>query len=170
MKNKLETDRLIIRPLTVEDAHEIHGYFSDPAVYEHIPPNPSTSLEETREKLGKIIGMSAKFGGSMAVIEKSSGQIIGDCGIFPSEIEEEAIEIAYRFAKSAWGKGYAVEAAKELLRNGFEEFDLERIIAITGPDHRASIRVMEKLGMKHIGKMEDEYGEIVVYEIHRKQV
>lgn len=166
MTKQLETERLILRPLTVDDAVEIHDYFSDPAVYEHIPPNHSTSLEETREKLKKILKMGAESGyGSLAVIEKATGKIVGDCGIFPSSVDDSKIEIAYRFARPSWGKGFAVEAAQEVLRYSFETYGFDSIIAITGPDHAASIRVMEKLRMKHTGNMKDEYGEVVVYEI-----
>lgn len=170
MVNRLETERLILRPLTVDDADEIHYYFSDPAVYEHIPPNPSTSLEETREKLEKILKMGQESGyGSLAVIEKSTGKLIGDCGIFPSDVDESKIEIAYRFARHTWGKGYAVEAAQAVLRFSFDKYEFGSIISITGPEHAASIRVMEKLGMKHTGNMKDEYGEVVVYEITREE-
>jgi PPOX class probable F420-dependent enzyme len=77
------------------------------------------------------------------------------------------VELAYRFGRASWGRGYATEAAGACLRYGFERLGLERIIAITAPDHLASRRVMEKNGLTLVG-MASFYGrELVQYAIER---
>ena len=77
MKIRLETERLIIRPFIFEDAEHVHPYFSDPEVMARIPSGVSPSIEETRRRMQKILGVQKKFGYSlMAVIEKKSGLII----------------------------------------------------------------------------------------------
>jgi PPOX class probable F420-dependent enzyme len=77
------------------------------------------------------------------------------------------VELAYRFGREFWGRGYATEAAGACLRYGFEQLGLERIIAVTGEDHVASRRVMEKNGLTLVGT-ESYYGrEMVKYAAER---
>lgn len=169
MNIQIETERLIIRDFTADDAESIHRYFSDPEVMARIPSGISENLEKTRQRLDKILCVKEKFGYSlMAVIEKASGEIIGDCGIFPTQGEGPEDEIAWRFAKHTWGKGYATEAARAVLKDGFERFNFNRIIAVTETDHYASRKIMEKLGMKYFGNKEYYSRAMVVYEIFKE--
>jgi PPOX class probable F420-dependent enzyme len=101
------------------------------------------------------------------VREKATGKIVGDCGLFLTEGTGPEVEIAYRFGRLSWGKGYATEAAGACLRFGFEERGLEQIVAVTSPDHIASRRVMEKNGLTFVGT-ETYYGRpMVKYAINR---
>jgi RimJ/RimL family protein N-acetyltransferase len=160
----LETERLFIRPLRVEDAGETHCISSDPEVMRWIPTGPSDSLETTWRKLARYAEHQARHGFSLwAVIEKTSGRIVGDCGLFLVEGRGPDVELAYRFARDAWGKGYASEAARECVRYGLEDLGLARIIAITAPEHVASRRVMEKIGLIDRGTTRLYERDLVLY-------
>ena len=86
--------------------------------------------------------------GPWAVIEKSSGELIGHCGLrFIPDISET--EVLYAFGKDYWGKGYATEAAQASIDFGFEQVGLERIIALAVPENIASRRVVEHCGLEY---------------------
>ena len=161
----LETNRLFIREFTENDAEAFHATLGDPKVMGRIPGGPSSSVEETRKKIQKIIKYYQKWGCCMwALILKESGEMIGDCGLMPVEGKGPEIELTYDIALVHWGKGYATESSIECLRYGLEEMNLKRIIAITFPDHIASMRVMEKAGMSRIQNKCYYNQEMAVYE------
>jgi RimJ/RimL family protein N-acetyltransferase len=96
--------------------------------------------------------MQREIGYTMwAVDDKASGSFIGQCGIRPARsIDESAgseIDLAYHFARQAWGKGYATEAAVAVLAEGLGPIGLDRIMAVALPENHGSWRVMEKAGM-----------------------
>jgi [ribosomal protein S5]-alanine N-acetyltransferase len=87
--------------------------------------------------------------GKWAVYESSTGNLIGMGGLTPWKLDDEdLIDITYRLRQSAWGKGYGLELAKELVKLGFEKLGLEEITATITPDNFPSKRIAEKLGMK----------------------
>jgi RimJ/RimL family protein N-acetyltransferase len=112
------------------------------------------------------------------VVEKSTGGFLGWFHFRPREgVPEDEPELGYRLRKSAWGKGYAAEAAIALIRKGFTEFGVRRVIAETMAVHTGSRRVMEKVGMHVVRTFHadwpdripgDEYGD-VEYEITREE-
>ena len=87
--------------------------------------------------------------GPYAVLEQQSQEVIGYCGLFffPDIDGQAEVEIGYRLALSAWGKGYASEAAKAVRDYAFTALDIRRLIAMIDPSNTASIRVAEKIGM-----------------------
>ena len=89
--------------------------------------------------------------GPYAVVEKNSQDVIGYCGLFffPDIGGHTEVEIGYRLAKSAWGKGYATEAARIVCDHAFTTLGIKRLIALIDPSNVASIRVAEKIGMKY---------------------
>lgn len=89
--------------------------------------------------------------GPYAVVEQSSGNMIGYCGLyyFSNVNGRPEVEIGYRLQRSAWGQGYAVEAARAARDFAFDTLDIERLIAIIDPGNLASIRVAEKIGMHY---------------------
>lgn len=89
--------------------------------------------------------------GMFAVIERKSRQLIGRCGLQHLDNTSE-IEIGYLFEQEVWGKGYATESAKEVLRHGFDDLELDRIVAVTYPENTRSRRVLEKIGLNYIGE------------------
>jgi len=83
-----------------------------------------------------------------AVEAKATGEFVGQSGLVPVEGIGPEIEIAYHFAKTSWGKGYATEAAIAVLAHGLGDLGLARVIAIVMPSNVASCRVVEKAGMR----------------------
>lgn len=165
----IETKRLQIRPFIPEDLEAFHSILGDPKVMEHIPGGPSTSIEKTKQTLGKIIALQESFGFSQwAIILKGENKIVGDCGLIPVEGKGPDIEVTYDVASDYWGKGIATEAAGAVIDYGFSRLELNKIIGITYPWHKTSIRVLEKCGMIYF-KKSNLYGhEMVVYEISKK--
>jgi RimJ/RimL family protein N-acetyltransferase len=166
----LITKRLIVRPFRLSDDDAFHTVLGDPEVMKDIPGGPSPSVPATRSKLRRIIEMQDRYGLSMwALIERESNTIIGDCGLMLVEGKGPEIELTYDIAREKWGEGFATEAAHVCLKYGFEELDLEEIIAITYPHHQASRRVMEKAGMtyRRVHRYYDR--DMVVYSYTREE-
>ncbi|MGE3272409.1 MAG: GNAT family N-acetyltransferase, partial [Chloroflexota bacterium] len=168
MSFPLETERLLIQPFQTADAEQMLAIWSDPEVMRWIPSGVVTTLETAREKVGRFMAHHAQHGYSLwPVREKASGRIIGDCGLLQLAWTGPEVEIAYRFGRDAWGKGYATEAAAACLRYGFEVIGLEQIIAVASPEHTASRRVMEKNGLQFVGTVTAYGHELVKYAINR---
>ena len=89
--------------------------------------------------------------GPYAVVEQRSGEVIGYCGLFysPDVGGQPEVEIGYRLARSAWGQGYATEAARAVRDFAFNTLGIKRLIAMIDPSNLASIRVAEKIGMQY---------------------
>ena len=162
MSFPIETERLLIRPFTLADAEEIQAIWRDPETMRWIPSGPVATVEAARHKIERFMAHQAEHGFSLwTVREKETGRIVGDCGLVLVELKGPEVELAYRFGREFWGRGYATEAAGACLRYGFERLGLERIIAITSPAHVASRRVMEKNGLTY-GGMTTYYGRQLV--------
>jgi len=160
----LETERLLLRPFEPSDADQIFETWGDPVAMRWIPSGAHPDVETSRQRIGRFMEHQAAHGFSLwPVVEKASGRILGDCGLILVEWKGPDVELAYRFGRAAWGKGYATEAAGAALRYGFEVAGLDTIIAVTHPDHVASRRVMEKNGMRLTGTAHLYGRELVRY-------
>ncbi len=145
----LETERLILRLLTMEDLDDLYALYRDPEIRQYFPEGTLT-YEETREELEWIIEVYyGKYGyGLWATIHKGAGEFIGRCGLLPWTIEgRQEVEVAYLLDKRYWGQGLATEAARGIVQYGFEQLGLSRIICLPEPENEASRRVAEKIGM-----------------------
>lgn len=148
----LETERLLIRPFTLADLEDFHKIFGDARVMQYIPSGTSADLEASRVRLARIMDQFERTGLSLwAVVEKTSQRVIGDCGLFIVEGKGPDVELAYHFAFSAWGNGFASEAAAACVRYGFQSAGLLRIVALVLPENVASVRVIEKAGLIYQG-------------------
>lgn len=89
--------------------------------------------------------------GPYAVVEKHSQGVIGYCGLFyfPDVNGQPEVEIGYRLARSAWGRGFATEAALAVRDYAFQTLGMKRLIALIDPSNLASVRVAEKIGMHY---------------------
>jgi ribosomal-protein-alanine N-acetyltransferase len=145
----------------MHDAEGLHEILSQEEVMRYLPEDVM-SMEEVKGIVSKLIsyydenspGHIVKL--TLAVVLKENQKIIGWCGLGPLEINPKEIEIYYGFSKHHWAKGFATEAAKAMLRYGFDYFKLDPIVGITKPENAASARVLEKLGMvykKKVGKL-----------------
>lgn len=147
-KNRiLETDRLMLRPITLDDAEDLFEYASDPENTKHTFPTHK-SIEETEWVISNLF-MSSPLG-NFAIELKENGKMIGTCDLRVNESEKSA-ELAYAINKKYWGNGYAPEAAKKLLELAFQDLKIERLWAKFSSENPASGRVMEKIGMEKEG-------------------
>ena len=166
---RLETERLVIRPMEPDDAAGLFEMLRDPSTWEFIGEQNVSTLDDARELVARKAVYNEEHGFSMwTVIEKASGRPVGDCGLQLLEDGPE-VELGYHMGPLYRGRGYTTEAAHACLRYGFEELGLERIVAIAWPENVASWRVMEKCGMRRVG-LGFHYGhETVDYEITREE-
>jgi RimJ/RimL family protein N-acetyltransferase len=159
------TQQLVLRPPTLDDLDAWHAIYVD--AEEVWYGAPRSSLDENREKLERQIAHFAEHGfGMWAVDLAASGETVGAAGLQHLEGGPE-VEVGYRFLRSHWGNGYATESARVSIAYGFDELDLDRIVAVALEANVASRRVLEKCGLHEIG-MTHVYGlEHVKYEIRR---
>ncbi|HXA47751.1 MAG TPA: GNAT family N-acetyltransferase [Burkholderiaceae bacterium] len=149
MPHTLQTERLILRPFTEDDAEEYFPLASHPDVLRYTGESPKKSVAEVRQLLlDRPIRHYAVHGYSrMACIEKSSGRLIGFSGLkYVDELKD--VDIGYRFVPDCWGKGYATESARFLMQEGIREFKFKRIIGMAEPENVGSTNVLKKLGLK----------------------
>jgi RimJ/RimL family protein N-acetyltransferase len=160
----IETNRLIIRSFTPDDAEAMFKVLGDAETMRFFMIWLAKSVENVRGFIRWVTGMEKEFGYSFwAVVEKSSGEVIGDCGLAPLEGEGPEVELGCDLRRDKWNKGYATEAGAACLRYGFGELGLERIIAVTNPQNLAARRSLEKLGFVLEGTGEHYGSESVVY-------
>ena len=156
----LETPRLILRQFTEDDVDNLVALDSDPDVMRFINGGVASSRKAIIEKfLPDILSYYEEYDnlGFWAIVEKSSREFIGWVVLRPESrfriavllnvVESDAMELGYRLRKVSWGKGYVTEASQALIDRALEE-NIPKIIAWALPENKASIRVMEKLGMK----------------------
>ncbi|OUL18940.1 GNAT family N-acetyltransferase [Nostoc sp. T09] len=182
MKTFLETERLILRQFTEEDADNLFELDSDPEVVRFT----TNAGQPTNYKVIKTQILPSYFSyyekynsyGCWAVIEKSTQAFIGwflfrpiiHASYFnPKLANSSDIELGYRLRKDAWGKGYATEVSKALITKGFSELGTQRVLAVALAANSASIRVMEKIGLKLYTRLISEYNnqDIVIYVIDK---
>lgn len=148
MKIMLETERLLLREFTLDDAEDFLRMISDPDVTRFTGDGGKT-LEEARKGLVERVfrDYEVRGYGRWAVVEKFTGKVIGFAGLkYLDEVGE--VDLGYRFFKEHWGKGFATESSRAILVYGVETLQLRRIIGIADIGNTASIRVLEKVGFK----------------------
>ena len=152
MKIHIETDRLLMRDLTEEDAEGMFEMDSDPEVHTFLGKKPITTLEEAKNAIAFIKNQYIENGiGRWAVVEKEGGEFIGWSGFkFITDVMNERTgfyDLGYRFLKKHWGKGYASETAIASLNHGFTVLDYEEIAGIADVEHTASNAILKKVGL-----------------------
>ncbi|WP_046213837.1 GNAT family N-acetyltransferase [Paenibacillus wulumuqiensis] len=150
---KLETSRLWIRELVMDDWTAVHTYASDLQVTRHTIWGPNTE-QDTLDYVESILReqqQEPRTVYEMAVIRKENSQLIGGCGLHLSSPGQA--EIGYCYHPDCWGQGYASEAAQAMLEYGFGQLDLHRIYARCRPENTGSAKVMQKIGMTYEGHL-----------------
>ena len=163
----IQTARLLLRRLDYRDAPEVFRLRSDAGTMRYIR-KPETDPTESDRWIDLVSSRWEKEEiGFCAVIEKSSGQFAGWCGLWRLS-ETLEVEVGYALLPEFRGKGYASEAAEAFLAYGFIELGLDKIVAVANPENAASRGVMTRLGMSYdgIGKF---YGaDLVHYTLTRE--
>ncbi|MFP2933815.1 GNAT family N-acetyltransferase [Pyxidicoccus sp. 3LG] len=150
-RSTLDTPRLRLHRVTPEHTDGFASLYAKPEVMRHLTGKPR-SREETVAHVAKMMGHWETHGfGLFAVTLRDSPDVIGRAGLCYLE-DTGLVEIAYLFDTPLWGQGLATEVGRELLRWGFEELGLERIIGVANLENVASQAVLRKLGMAHVGR------------------
>ena len=145
----LETERLVLRHLSLNDLDSLAAIQSDVEVMRYMASGPLT-WEQTAHNLERCIALQAENGFSLwGAIEKAGGRLIGRCGLLPHSLQgRDEVEVAYLIARSHWGRGLATEAALALRDHGFDCLGLDRLVSIIHRDNLASRKVAEKVGLR----------------------
>lgn len=152
MLSFLETERLVLRRFTMADVDNLVGLDADPDVMRFVNGGIPTCRDDIEnEFLPAYLGYYERYReyGFWAAIEKSSVDFLGWFHFRPREgTAPGQVELGYRLCKSAWGKGYAAEGSRALIRKGFTESGVQRVTAEAMAANMASRRVMEKAGLR----------------------
>ena len=171
----IETERLWLREWREGDADRFRYIAADPEVMRFIGEGHPWTDADLDFFIARETKRFAEHGFCLwPLIYKDSGEMIGQCGL--KQLGTSGmIEVGWWVAEKHWGQGLATEAGRAALEAGFGRFGLERIVAIANPGNRASVRIMEKLGMRHVRQLScTELGMkrdqlVVLYEIHASQ-
>jgi RimJ/RimL family protein N-acetyltransferase len=165
----LETSRLALRELTLGDAKELALVLSDPETM-HFYPTPLDRAGVDGWITRNMRRYREDGHGLWAMVLKSSGEVIGDCGLTVQEVQSQnEIEIGYHVRRDLWGQGLATEAARACRDYGFAHMPVERLISLIRPENLASRRVAEKNGMTVWKEVMRKNLLHLVYAIRRKE-
>jgi [ribosomal protein S5]-alanine N-acetyltransferase len=161
----LETARLRMLPWQPDDWLLLRPIATDREVVRYISNGEPWPDERIREWATRQVKHFSKYGFCFwKLIHKGTGQMIGFCGLQPLENTQE-IEIGWWLARAWWGQGYATEAAREAMRDGFERAGLRRIVSIAIRENVASTHIMEKLGMEYEKETTHRNVPVVMYAV-----
>ena len=148
----LLTLRLALSEITPYHANELYELDSDPRVMRYIGSGRVSTRAQIDAAMGRVPRAYALFPGlgTWRATRRDNGDFVGWFALkyIPGTAE---VEVGYRLRHAAWGRGYATEGARELVRYGFDDLGLHRIIGVTHPANVASQRVLEKIGLSNIG-------------------
>jgi RimJ/RimL family protein N-acetyltransferase len=163
----LETERLLLRPLTTDDAPFILTLLNEPSFLRFIGDKKVRNLEDARQYIltGPMASYERHGLGLLAVELKASQTPIGMCGLLKREELPEP-DIGFAYLPDFWGQGFAFEAAKAVMNDARESLKLNRVLAIVNPDNDASIKLLERLGLK----FERLKGDVKLYALPNEPV
>ena len=144
-----ETARLRLRHLLDCDAPFILELLNEPDFIRNIGDREVRTLEDARRYIqhGPMVSYSQHGFGLFLVELRDSGEPVGICGLLKRDYLQD-VDVGFALRESHRGKGYAFEAAQAAMRHGQEDLGISRIVAITSPDNRASMKVLRKLGLE----------------------
>ncbi len=170
----IETERLLLRKITLNDASDMFEYACNPEVSEYTMWSAHKSIEDTKYFLKSITKMYKRRElVDWGIVHKVEKKFIGTCGFVEWSMTHSRAEIGYALSRSYWGEGYMSEAVNAVIEFGFREMLLNRIEAKCKVSNIGSARVMEKVGMQLEGILRQhifvkgEYWDLKIYSILR---
>ena len=154
MKPTLETERLVLRPQAESDTVELVAMGMDPEIMRFIGHGAMT-LQDSEELTLETLEMEGPLG-RWIVTDRETGLFLGWVVLTHLDGSDD-IEVGYGFKVMAWGRGFATEATRRLMRYGFDELGLKEIVAVSRPENAASHKVLEKAGLRRRGQR-DAFG------------
>ena len=162
----LETERLILRWLTVDDGEFILELLNDPSWLRFIGNSGVKTLDDARDYiLKRLVAMYERLGFGLYLTElKDGGVPIGICGLIKRDSLKD-VDIGFAFLPKFRGRGYAHEAAFAVMEYGKRTFGFNRMVAITSPDNYDSAKLLEKLGFnfERMVKLSDDSEEVSLF-------
>lgn len=163
----LQTARLTLHPFDEGDTDRLFELFGDPEVMRFVGRGAPLDRDELVASQARVAAHWRAHGfGPLAVVERASGALIGECGLQLLE-DGPDVELTYTLARGFWGRGYATEAAAAALDWGFGALGLTRIVGVAYPENLASQRVLEKVGMRRLGLRRCYGAELVEFVAER---
>lgn len=172
----LETERLLLRKMTLDDAPDMFEYASDREVTRYTSWHAHMSLNDTLDFIKATLQKyeSGKVS-SWGIIYKENNKFIGACGFLSWVPQIYRAEIGYVLSNKYWNMGIMTEAMKAVISFGFEKMELNRIEAVCKPENAASERLLQKLGMSFEGipreyvLLKGSYHDIKMYSLLKKE-
>ena len=170
---EFNTERLLLRPIRLDDADAIFQYRSDPKSNQFQGWIPET-IDDVHEFINNKVAPVMDIVGTwyqFVIIKKETHEVIGDVGVHFLDSEKQQVEVGCTLAKNHQGKGYATEALNEMIRYLFDRVQKHRIIASLDPQNSQSIKLIERLGFRkeaHFKKsiqIRGKWADDVVYAI-----
>jgi ribosomal-protein-alanine N-acetyltransferase len=166
MKTILETQRCYLRELLVDDARDFYELNADPEVIKYTGDKPFGSINEAKVFLGNYNQYALYGYGRWAVIDKTTNEFLGWCGLkYSPDLDE--VDLGFRFFRKYWNQGYATETAKACVAYGFNHLNLDKIVGRAMEANIGSVKVLEKTGMSFVGKFEFELHPGALYQIEK---
>ncbi|MBQ2977548.1 MAG: GNAT family N-acetyltransferase [Clostridia bacterium] len=170
----LETDRLILRPMRMQDARDMFAYAQDPEVSRHVLWEAHRNIGQSRQFLRAAIrqyrqGLPASY----AITLRKSGRMIGTIGFMWVNLDHKSAEVGYSLSRDYWNQGIMTEALRKIVEFSFEELKLNRLEAQHEISNPASGRVMAHVGMHYEGTLRQRlinkgrYVDVALYAILR---
>jgi ribosomal-protein-alanine N-acetyltransferase len=154
----IETERLILRQMTLEDTDFVFQHFSDLAVSQYLMDEPPvTEYAQAQEIIQFYLETEEKTHNRWVMVRKSDHQSIGTCGFHKWDKRYFRAEIGYDLSPSFWGQGYMMESLRAVISNGFEQMRLNRIDALVYVENDRSIQLLQRLGFKQEGILRDYF-------------
>lgn len=143
----IETDRLLLRQVTKEDASSLLNYLSDKEVMKFVGLEPFKSIDDALDEISWYQSIvKKKTGIRWGITLKGQGEVIGSCGFLNYVSQHYRSEIGVELSKDYWGKGIASEAFEAVITYGFEQMNLQRIEALIEPPNIRSQKLADKHG------------------------
>jgi RimJ/RimL family protein N-acetyltransferase len=164
IKTITETERLYLRELNVDDATSFYHLNLNKEVMKYTGDVPFETIEKSKEFLENYDHYKKYGFGRWAVISKENEEFLGWCGLkFTEELNE--YDIGFRFFKNQWNKGYATESAKACIDYGINKLKLPKILGRAMKENKASIKVLEKIGLEYERDFDFDGNIGVIYKI-----
>lgn len=149
----IETERLVLRPMTAADAEEVFEWMSDERVSRYMDYNTYETVDQTIEWLRSVENEDTDY--VFGFVRKADGKLIGSGSIGPDSKKTGFWGFGYNLRYDCWGCGYATEAARAMIQFAHDDFGVRKFAASHAEPNKASGRVMEKCGLHFVG-----YGEL----------
>jgi ribosomal-protein-alanine N-acetyltransferase len=160
----LETPRLVLREFDIDDAKSFYELNLNPNVIKYTGNSAFKDIDEAKRFLENYSDYKENGFGRWAVINKSTEEFLGWCGLKYDKKSDET-DIGFRFFEKFWNQGFATESAKACLKYGFENLNLTTIIGRAMKENQASIKVLEKIGLHYVKDFDFDGQKGLIYKI-----